>query len=180
MCYSTAGDGQGGEERMPRETMVVVAIKRGKWATSLTLRKDEKSSIWSLPVLRRSFRLRHRQAHALQTICFSLFPRPHQISGGQHQNIKNSCWVPAAISKEESISHKFGVLIWPRPLLPEGVLMAKLWNSFSCTHHTRFLSVPSSVHQGPQNRFSGVLIGEQTCHILTSADFVQEEKRQSR
>lgn len=46
MCYSTAGLGGGGEDRMPRERMGVAATKRGKWAASFIPWKDENSSIW--------------------------------------------------------------------------------------------------------------------------------------
>lgn len=67
MCYSTAGHGGGREDRTPREKMDVVATKRGKRAASLTLQKDENSSIWEPPVLRRSWSLRHRKAHGFCT-----------------------------------------------------------------------------------------------------------------
>lgn len=46
MCYSTAGPGGEGEDRMPRERMGVAATKRRKWAASFTPQKDENSSIW--------------------------------------------------------------------------------------------------------------------------------------
>ena len=45
-CYSTAGHGGGEEDRTPRERMGVAAMKREKWAISLTSRQDENSSIW--------------------------------------------------------------------------------------------------------------------------------------
>lgn len=71
VCYSTAGHGGGREDRTDvqrmDERMDVVATKRGKRAASLTPQKDENSSIWEPPVLRRSWRPRHRKAYGLCT-----------------------------------------------------------------------------------------------------------------
>lgn len=45
--------------------------------------------------------------------------------------LKTAVGFPAAISQEESISHKSEMLIWPWPLLSEGILMGKPWNNSS-------------------------------------------------
>ena len=106
MCYSTAGPGGEGEDRMPRERMGMAATKRRKWAASFTPQKDENSSIWEPGCAEKIFQAEAQiGSWALQTICLCLFPLPHGLSGDWHQII--AIGFPTAINKEENISHEF-------------------------------------------------------------------------